>query len=36
MHPKVKKPVVISGQTGDDAQSYQERAVKAAIEESNK
>lgn len=35
MHPRVKKPVVVSGQTGDDAQSYQERAVQAAIEESN-
>ena len=31
-HPKV----VISGQTGDDAQRYQENAVKAAIEESKK
>ncbi|PZN81349.1 MAG: hypothetical protein DM484_08620 [Candidatus Methylumidiphilus alinenensis] len=36
VHPKVGKPIVISGQTGDDVQSYQEKAVKAAIEESIK
>ncbi len=36
VHPKVIKPVVISGQLGDDAHYYQERAVKAAIEESKK
>lgn len=35
-HPKVNKPVVIAGQPGDDAQRYQENAVKAAIEESKK
>jgi predicted RNA binding protein YcfA (HicA-like mRNA interferase family) len=35
-HLKVNKPVVISGQPGDDAQRYQENAVKAAIEESKK
>ena len=35
-HPKVNKPVVISGQSGDDTQRYQENAVKAAIEESKK
>lgn len=34
VHPKVAKPVVISGQPGDDVRHYQERAVKAAIEES--
>lgn len=34
-HPKVNKPVVISGQPGDDAQRYQETAVKTAIEESS-
>ncbi len=33
-HPKVNKPVAISGQPGDDVQRYQENAVKAAIEES--
>ncbi len=36
VHPKVVKPVAISGQTCDDAQSYQEKAVKTAIEESKK
>jgi predicted RNA binding protein YcfA (HicA-like mRNA interferase family) len=36
IHPKVTKPVVISGQLGDDAQHYQEKAVKVAIEESKK
>jgi len=35
-HPKVNKPVVISGQSDDDAQRYQENAVQAAIEESKK
>jgi hypothetical protein len=30
------KPVVISGQLGNDAQRYQEKAVKAAIEDSKK
>jgi len=33
-HPKVAKPMVISGQVGADAQHYQERAVRKAIEES--
>ena len=36
VHHKVVKPVVISGQLGDDAHYYQERPVKAAIEESKK
>ena len=36
IHPNVTKPVVISGQLGDDAQHYQEKAVKVAIEESEK
>jgi predicted RNA binding protein YcfA (HicA-like mRNA interferase family) len=36
VHPKVKKPVTIAGNTGDDAKNYQERAVKAAIEESER
>ena len=35
-HPKVAKPVVISGQLGNDAQHYQEKAVKVAVEESKK
>jgi predicted RNA binding protein YcfA (HicA-like mRNA interferase family) len=34
VHPKVARPVVISGQPGDDAQRYQEKAVRIAIEES--
>jgi predicted RNA binding protein YcfA (HicA-like mRNA interferase family) len=34
VHPKVAKPVTISGQAGDDAKKYQERAVSRAIEES--
>ncbi len=34
VHPKVTRPITISGQPGDDAKQYQERAVKRAIEES--
>ena len=34
VHPKVAKPVTISGKPGDDAKKYQERAVTKAIEES--
>lgn len=34
VHPNVIKPVTVSGKSGDDAQQYQERAVKRAIEES--
>ena len=34
VHPKVVRPVVVSGQLGADAHHYQEKAVKAAIEES--
>jgi predicted RNA binding protein YcfA (HicA-like mRNA interferase family) len=33
-HPRVARPVTISGNPGDDAKMYQERAVKRAIEES--
>jgi predicted RNA binding protein YcfA (HicA-like mRNA interferase family) len=36
VHPKVMKPVTLSGKLSDDAKHYQERAVKAAIEESRK
>ncbi|HUF40515.1 MAG TPA: type II toxin-antitoxin system HicA family toxin [Verrucomicrobiae bacterium] len=36
VHPKVTKPVTISGSPGDDAKHYQVRAVKLAIEESKK
>ena len=32
-HPRVARPVTISGDAGDDAKKYQEKAVKAAIEE---
>ena len=34
VHPKVRKPVTISGKPGDDALHYQERAVRLGIEES--
>lgn len=36
VHPKVAKPVVISGKPGADARHYQEKAVKLAIRESQK
>lgn len=36
VHPKVAKPLTISGKLGDDAKQYQERAVKRAIEESKR
>ena len=36
VHPAVTKPVTIFGKPGDDAKHYQERAAKAAIEESQK
>jgi predicted RNA binding protein YcfA (HicA-like mRNA interferase family) len=36
VHPKVLKPVTISGQPGDDARRYQIRAAELAIEESRK
>ena len=35
-HPRVARPVTISGDVGDDAKKYQERAIKAAIEEATK
>lgn len=34
IHPKVAKPITLSGKVGDDAKTYQERAVSKAIEES--
>jgi predicted RNA binding protein YcfA (HicA-like mRNA interferase family) len=34
VHPKVAKPVTISGDLGDDAKHCQVRAVRLAIEES--
>jgi predicted RNA binding protein YcfA (HicA-like mRNA interferase family) len=36
VHPKVNRPVTISGKDGDDARAYQETAVRLAIEESKK
>lgn len=36
VHPRVAKPVVISGNPGDDARHYQIRAAQLAIEESKK
>ena len=35
-HPRVARPVTISGNAGDDAKKYQEKAVKAAIAEATK
>ena len=35
-HPKLARPITISGALGDDAKHYQQRAVKAAIQESKK
>lgn len=34
VHPKLAKPITISGAAGDDAKHYQVRAVRKAIEES--
>jgi len=34
VHPKLPKPVTLSGNLGDDAKKYQERAARRAIEES--
>jgi predicted RNA binding protein YcfA (HicA-like mRNA interferase family) len=36
VHPNVKNSVNISGNLGDDAKHYQEKAVKAAIEDFKK
>ena len=36
VHPKVTKTVTISGNLGDDAKHYQEKAVRAAVEEAKK
>lgn len=33
VHPRVARPITISGKLGDDAKHYQLRAVKSAIEE---
>ena len=34
VHPKVPRPITISGASGDEAKHYQVRAVKRAVEES--
>jgi predicted RNA binding protein YcfA (HicA-like mRNA interferase family) len=36
VHPKLHKPVTVSGNVGDDALRYWEKAVRLAIEESQK
>lgn len=36
VHPGRNRPVTISGQSGDDARRYQEKMVRAAIEEVSK
>lgn len=36
VHPKVQKPVTVSGSESDDALHYQEKSVRLAIEESKK
>jgi predicted RNA binding protein YcfA (HicA-like mRNA interferase family) len=35
VHLSVVRPVTLSGQPGDDAKPYQEKAVKAAINDAN-
>lgn len=35
-HPQVARPVTLSGREGDDAKTYQEKAVRLAIRESQK
>jgi predicted RNA binding protein YcfA (HicA-like mRNA interferase family) len=36
VHPRLSKPVIISGKLGDDAKKYQIRAVDSAIAELEK
>ena len=36
IHPLVSKPITLSGNPGDDAKRYQEKAVRAAIEEAKR
>jgi predicted RNA binding protein YcfA (HicA-like mRNA interferase family) len=36
VHPKLTKPITISGKLGGDAKRYQEKAVRTAIEESKR
>jgi len=33
VHPKVARPVTLSGSDGDDARRYQEKAVRLALKE---
>ena len=35
-HPRVARPITISGNAGDDAKKYQEKAVKGAIAEAKR
>ncbi len=35
-HPKLPQPITISGQPGDDAKAYQEKAVRLVIQESKR
>jgi predicted RNA binding protein YcfA (HicA-like mRNA interferase family) len=35
-HPKLKKPITISGNSNEDAKHYQEKAVLTALEEVQK
>lgn len=35
-HPRLGRPITISGDGGDDAKKYQEKAVKAAIAEAKR
>ena len=35
-HPSVARPVTISGEGGDDARKYQEKAVRTAIAEATR
>jgi predicted RNA binding protein YcfA (HicA-like mRNA interferase family) len=36
VHPRLSKPITISGKLGDDAKQYQIRALRAAIAEVEK
>jgi len=36
VHPKVARTVTLSGSDGDDARRYQEKAVRLAVEESER
>ena len=36
VHPKVARPITVSGRPSDDAKQYQIRAMRLAIEESQK